>query len=512
MKPRFEADYGYIYLGNALDVLKEMPSESVHCCVTSPPYWGLRDYGVDGQIGLEPSPEEYVSKMVEVFREVRRVLRDDGTLWLNLGDSYAAGSRDFNSFRRDRAHVAVPAVKTPPGLKPKDLVGVPWMVAKALRDPYYTGTIKRVEDRIWLAAMIDGEGCMFIHKRKAGSPAYSKFRKKDGAEVEYNRTADTYGAGLEVANCHEEIVKRCLEITGMGSICSQGPEQNARRKQQIFRWNLRTNACRDIIREVYPYLVGKKHEARLLIGCPSSGEQAHAAHEALKILHNGGFTDVDFPEPKSMHEEGFYLRQDIIWAKKNCMPESVTDRCTKSHEYLFLMSKSWRYYYDAGAIKEESVYPNDDRVSRSNESQKRMPTELHAGIRPRIKSRLDGILGQVLHGTIHRDGRAQAQEYTNNCYPKRNKRSVWTVATQPFSGAHFATFPPSLIEPCVLAGCPVGGTVLDPFFGAGTTGVVSYKLDRKFIGIELSQKYLDEIAIPRIKAEAAQLKLFASGT
>lgn len=487
MKPRFEADYGYIYLGNALDVLKEMPSESVHCCVTSPPYWGLRDYGVDGQIGLEASPEEYVSKIVEVFREVRRVLRDDGTLWLNLGDSYAAGSRDFNSFRRDRAHVAVPAVKTPPGLKPKDLVGVPWMVAKALRDPYYTGTIKRVEDRIWLAAMIDGEGCMFIHKRKAGSPAYSKFRKKDGAEVEYNRTADTYGAGLEVANCHEEIVKRCLEITGMGSICSQGPEQNARRKQQIFRWNLRTNACRDIIREVYPYLVGKKHEARLLIGCPSSGEQAHAAHEALKILHNGGFTDVDFPEPKSMHEEGFYLRQDIIWAKKNCMPESVTDRCTKSHEYLFLMSKSERYFYDAASIREPDLGTDHPRHILSGQP----------GLEP------SGGLLPVHSGLRRSDGRNGRG---------RNKRSVWTVATQPFSGAHFATFPPKLIEPCILAGCPEGGMVLDPFFGAGTTGVVSYKLDRKFIGIELSQKYLDEIAIPRIKAEAAQLKLFASGT
>jgi len=482
MQPYFETEFGLIYLGNALDVLKEMPDESVHCCVTSPPYWGLRDYGVDGQIGLEPSPEEYVSKMVEVFREVRRVLRDDGTLWLNLGDSYAAGSRDFNSFRRDRAHVAVPAVKTPPGLKPKDLVGVPWMVAKALRDPYYTGTIKRVEDRIWLAAMIDGEGCMFIHKRKAGSPAYSKFRKKDGAEVEYNRTADTYGAGLEVANCHEEIVKRCLEITGMGSICSQGPEQNARRKQQIFRWNLRTNACRDIIREVYPYLVGKKHEARLLIGCPSSGEQAHAAHEALKILHNGGFTDVDFPEPKSMHEEGFYLRQDIIWAKKNCMPESVTDRCTKSHEYLFLMSKSGKYYYDFNAIAEMCLWGESWRAS-----------DTHTAI------------GQ---GGKHGKTSIFKKRWENKT-GIRNKRSVWTVATQPFSGAHFATFPPALIEPCILAGCPAGGTVLDPFFGAGTTGVVSYRLGRKFVGIELSQKYLNEIAIPRIRAEAAQLKLFA---
>ena len=304
-----------IYQGDVLNVLKTFPDESIHCCVTSPPYWGLRDYGVEGQIGLEKTPEEYVAKMVEVFREVKRVLRDDGTLWLNLGDSYvtshAVGTKDDDTGWKHGAiskGYQARAGGVGNGRKPKDLVGIPWMVAFALR------------------------------------------------------------------------------------------------------------------------------------------------------------------------ADGWYLRQDIIWHKPNCMPESVKDRCTKAHEYIFLLSKSKKYYYDNEAIKEpvkeisirRAEYGWDcDRPSTKNAS----------------------MNGEGIHtkkmGTrfVNPDG--------------RNKRSVWTVTTKPFKGAHFAVFPEDLIEPCILAGCPEGGIVLDPFMGSGTTAVVALKHNRNYIGIELNPEYI-KIAEKRV--------------
>jgi len=267
--------------GDCRDVLKTLPDCSVHCCVTSPPYYGLRDYGCAGQIGLESTPDAYVAELVAVFREVKRVLRDDGTLWLNLGDSYA-------SFRDGKA--------TPDSTRGDDV-----------------GTL--------------------VPKGSA-----------------MNRMASTF-AGSRV-----------------------------------------------------------KHKD--LIGIPWR---------------------VAF----ALQADGWYLRQDIIWHKPNPMPESVTDRCTKAHEYIFLLAKSPRYYYDAEAIKEASI-TGDPR-------------------RPYA----------------------------------RNKRSVWTVNTKPYKGAHFATFPPSLIRPMILAGCPIGGTVLDPFGGSGTTAQVSEEEGRNAISIELNPAYID---------------------
>jgi len=323
-----------IHIGDALTILKTLPNQSVNCCVTSPPYWGLRDYGVDGQIGLERTPEEYVSQLVAVFAEVRRVLRDDGTLWLNLGDSYNAynGNRGDSKGVQKNAHEIMP---DPPGgyglscktLKPKDLVGIPWRLAFALQ------------------------------------------------------------------------------------------------------------------------------------------------------------------------ADGWYLRQDIIWHKPNPMPESVTDRCTKAHEYIFMLAKRPRYYYDAEAIKEPAIYFDDDRKSRAAECHKSMPTGERNGIRPLYKDALsyDGKHSdkQRGHGRRHAgfNDRWDAMNKKGQCSSMRNKRSVWTVPTHGFKEAHFATFPEKLIVPCILAGCPEGGTVLDPFFGAGTVGVVAKKCNRKYIGIELNPKY-----------------------
>jgi DNA modification methylase len=302
-----------IYQGDVLKILKTFPDESVHCCVTSPPYWGLRDYGVEGQLGLESTPEEYVSKMVEVFREVNRVLRKDGTLWLNLGDSYAGSGKGAWSNKEVQKEIYVPdkdspqckLKKVPQGLKPKDLVGIPWMVAFALR------------------------------------------------------------------------------------------------------------------------------------------------------------------------ADGWYLRQDIIWHKPNCMPESVKDRCTKAHEYIFLLSKSKKYYYDNEAIKETAKNANKT---------------ISLGEKSFSKRQAKGV-------GVEPSGNGKSDNYTVKEY--RNKRSVWTVTTKPFKGAHFAVFPEDLIEPCILAGCPEGGIVLDPFMGSGTTAVVALKHNRNYIGIELNPEYI-KIAEKRI--------------
>lgn len=304
--------------GDALEVLRTLPDGFVHTCVTSPPYWGLRDYGVEGQIGLEPTPEEYVERLVEVFREVRRVLRDDGTLWLNLGDSYAAnvkardkqfGNSEFNTNRPSRKLTKLPPRSISGMLKPKDLVGIPWRVAFALQ------------------------------------------------------------------------------------------------------------------------------------------------------------------------EDGWYLRSDIIWHKPNAMPESVKDRPTKAHEYIFLLAKSEKYYYDYEAILEDFA---DERKGNPGKYKRRKV----------VANRNDPGFSMW-----NEDGRAKG----------RNKRTVWSVSTKPFRGAHFAVFPPDLIEPCILAGCPEGGIVLDPFFGSGTTGLVALKHNRNFLGIELNADYI-ELAKQRLETEG-QLSL-----
>ena len=305
-----------IYTGDCLKILPTLEAESVHCCVTSPPYWGLRDYGVPGQLGLEPNPEQYVMKMVEVFSLVHRVLRNDGTLWINLGDTYTSGNR---THRRDADSKNLAAlqtfdrISTPPGLKPKDLIGIPWLVAFALQ------------------------------------------------------------------------------------------------------------------------------------------------------------------------RAGWYLRQDIIWAKPNPMPESVTDRCTKSHEYIFLLTKSARYYYDAEAIKEDFA---DDRMGNPN----------GGGQYAKDAFVLLGTQKGLSKGKWNEDGKMTG----------RNKRSVWTITTRPFKEAHFATFPPEIPEICIKAGSKTGDTILDPFSGAGTTGMVAEKLGRKYIGIELNPSYVS-MSEDRIYAEVGGL-------
>jgi len=324
-----------ILYGDATQEIKSLPDESVQTCVTSPPYWGLRDYGVDGQLGLEKTPEEYVSKMVEVFREVKRVIKADGTLWLNLGDSYAGSMKGANGDGtwQDRSNFKQGtnkgALNIPPqkanaiGLKNKDLVGIPWRVAFALQ------------------------------------------------------------------------------------------------------------------------------------------------------------------------ADGWYLRSDIIWHKPNPMPESVTDRPTKAHEYLFLLSKSERYYYNHEAIKEPAIYADDNRKPYA-------PGQVDA----RGNGHDRGGGKQRGHGRRHAgfNERWDSMSKAEQCSGMRNKRSVWTVATQAYKEAHFATFPPKLIWPCILAGSRSGDVVLDPFHGSGTTAMVSKQLGRRYVGCELNREYI-EMSLKRLPQE-----------
>jgi DNA modification methylase len=308
-----------ILQGDTRQVLTTLPDASVHCCVTSPPYFGLRDYGMPEQIGLEQTPADFIEQLVLVFREVRRVLRDDGTLWLNIGDSYAndtkwGGATSGKHAQAVHGATGIGRRRTATGYKSKELMGIPWQLAFAL-------------------------------------------------------SAD-----------------------------------------------------------------------------------------------------------------GWYLRQDIIWHKPNVMPESVTDRCTKSHEYLFLLSKAERYWFDADAIAEPVVSSAADLA------------------RARVTGRGEQASSAAYLGSAQRDksGGFPVKDLDN---PKRNRRSVWTINTRPFKGAHFATMAPTLAETCIKAGCPIGGTVLDPFGGAGTTGVVAATLDRHATLIELNPEYVD-IARNRIAADA----------
>ena len=387
-----------ILIGDNRITLGTIPDQSIQCCVTSPPYWGLRDYGtatwdggdpscdhqgkpmatkaninrncgtgndvknaqarefykdicgkcgakrIDSQIGLEQTPNEYVAEMVAVFRQVHRVLRNDGTLWLNLGDSYSA-MRDSkatpDTLRGEGTGTAVgsaanrnPANLKAAGLKHKDLVGIPWRVAFALQ------------------------------------------------------------------------------------------------------------------------------------------------------------------------ADGWYLRQDIIWHKPNPMPESVTDRCTKSHEYIFLLSKSAKYYFDHEAIKEPLANSSLKRLSQNVAEQKgsdRVPGKTNGP----MKAVASGIrFGGSKYGDSDDPKHAtkSGDEWEIPADGLRNKRSVWTVTTRPFKGAHFATFPPQLIEPCILAGSKLGDTILDPFFGAGTTGLVAQRHSRNWIGCELNPEYA-EMARKRLETE-----------
>lgn len=485
-----------LYVGDVREVLRELPSESVHCILTSPPFYGLRDYGMDGQIGLEATPEEWVSELVAVFEECRRILRSDGTLWIECGDSYNAGtstSRAGSTLEGSHGYWENPHIKrriNAQGLKPKDIIGSPFLLAKALRDPAYHGRIKSERDRLWLAALIDSEGCIHIHRRKAGSDSGAKWERKDGTTARYERTQDTYGVMVSVSNTNEDIVARCHSLVGQGSrsdhLAGTGTQQ---RKRTLYRWTVTGQQARDLLREVYPDLVAKQHEARIAYHAPSSGKGAAESHEAVKALHNGRTVDVDPPAPPSLFAPGWYHRGTYIWAKSNAMPESAKDRCTTAHSYVFHFAKSTRYFFDGEAIAEPAAWERwGDQTVPKYEG-----TSTSTGwMEPKPKAELIAIGNRQTNGQKPRtDERRGFDNRLEREDGLKHPRSVWTIPTQGYPEAHFATWPEALAERIILAGCPKGGTVLDPFCGSGTTAVIAKRLHRRCIGVELNPEYAE---------------------
>lgn len=556
-----------IRIGDCRQLLAAMPDASVHCVVTSPPYFGLRDYGVAGQIGLEPTPDAFVAEMVAVFREVRRVLRDDGTCWLNLGDSYAGSTNTGGTASIQGSAKRVGAMnghKRPlsDGLKPKDLIGIPWRVAFALQAD---GWVLRQEiiwskkncmpesvtdrctksheqiflfakakwsgpdngrfadisdqDARWLACCIDTEGCIVVKRTK----------QLDGG-------ADSFAPQVSFGSTNRALIDTFVAIVGHGNVAER-PGKNA----PMFYWQAGNNIARDFLHRIYPYLIVKKRQARVGIHLdnltyyrggklPSRKQRTEAENAALVSL---------WERSKMLNRFGNPDLSDV--------PEPVYGR----------WSDCARYFYDADAIAEAAVEPvkwlgsSDDYIKASVAHDITGPTR-------------DGSIKKVPleSGT-------------------RNRRSVWTVATQPFSEAHFATFPPDLIEPCIKAGCPkqccakcgapwdrqtektrtfesgsgragnmpvgkngpslqgggetkdirrgpvvhttttgfapscacnadtIPGTVLDPFGGAGTTGLVADRLGRNAILLELNPQYA-EMARRRIADDAGMFAQVAA--
>jgi DNA modification methylase len=450
-----------ILTGDALEMLKTLPDESVNCCVTSPPYYGLRDYGIDGQIGLEKTPQEYVQKLVDVFREVRRVLRNDGTFWLNLGDSYVASgsgachktwkgnfSQQQNTLPR-MSHKNRRSSKIGP--KPKNLIGIPWRIAFALQQPYEHHLIQNNADRAYMAGLIDGEGCITILKTKSSHcDSYS------------------YPPIVQIRMCDNDVLNYFADLISANHPKAELYNSQKNKKQRpSYSVKAVSKKAMKLIADVYPYLRVKQKQSIIAYNHQIHRNKTNYQQRTQAQIEREEFCkslindlnqkkERDLPswmvEPTFQIEDGWYLRQDCIWHKPNPMPESVKDRCTKAHEYIFLMSKSARYFYDADAIKE--------------------PCKRLGG----------GYIGG-------QKGINWGRKFFVN--DKVNKRSVWTIANKPYSAAHFATFPPELPETCIKAGCPKGGTVLDPFSGAGTTGMIAARLYMDYIGIDLNPEYVD---------------------
>lgn len=475
-----------------------MTDQSVNCWVTSPPYWGLRDYGVEGQLGLEKTPEEYVAKMVGIFREARRVLRDDGTLWLNLGTSYA---RDV----RKGQH------------KPGDSGKADYIIKNGNgraasgfcfddKNPNQSPLLQRVPscgnggkesqdsqdaDR---ACCDCGDG----HRDDYLSHHACTVRNDQCASQDERQTSQTTH-GIEHSDCDQEPRHSLLLDVQQSTIeksFSQPPGVSYReglvsayrQEDQTLNACVQESSCRKVCTsgtsQMLPPLVvrtvGKESffSACGRSDCLGIGKCGLCwVNLSIPSLNVKAKDELNIPHLVAMalQSDGWILRQTIIWSKPNPMPESVKDRCTKSHEYLFLLSKSERYYFDQDVIKEPANIKNfRDCATRRRDTPP---------------------------GTRTDSGFENGRYYMN-----RNKRSVWTIPTKPFPQAHFATFPPALVEPCILAGCPKGGIVGDMFAGSGTTGEVALKHFRRFVGIELSPTYANEIAIPRIEAEAVRPK------
>jgi DNA modification methylase len=546
-----------LHIGNALTILKELPDPSVNCWITSPPYWGLRDYGVEGQLGLEKTPEEYVSKMVNIFREARRVLRDDGTLWLNLGTSYANSnggrSWEFNASKGYADNLGKIGI-----IKHGDACGsnsnrspllqrVPSCGNDGKEFPGFQGVDRvcrdscdapQAETQTHRVGNVRNDQSFSQDEQRTLPRGHDTGHSDYAQEPPRSLPPDAQESTIERSSCqHEDAFSR----EGMASVF-QTKDQTL---PDCDQGSVDKSACISGISQMLPTLVvrtvGKESffSACGRSDCMGIGRCGLCwVNLTIPTLNVKTKDELNIPHLVAMalQSDGWYLRQTIIWHKPNPMPESVKDRCTKAHEYLFLLSKSERYYFDQDAIKEPvtgNAHPRGNGVNpkaalcgdhpRNVDCKYQAPGQpQHKGLRKKglaakTPNVWDTSTGSGGHGTIHRDGRQKGTKWrvkqnesfssaVKDIVEERNKRSVWTIPTYPFSQAHFATFPPALVEPCVLAGCPEGGTVGDMFTGSGTTGEVSLKHFRRFVGIELNPTYANEIAIPRIEAEAVRHK------
>lgn len=464
--------HGDLYCGDSLAVLKSLPSEIVNCCVTSPPYFGLRDYGVDGQIGLEETPEAYVSKLVEVFREVRRVLRDDGTLWLNLGSSYASDDKTPNqSPLRQR----VPSCGTH-GKAPQDF---------------------QAADRACLDSCDELQDATHCHRESSvrNGQCAAQGEQQTAKTAQDNEYLGCVQSSRQIfqpsdhQSTTDEVLLNApdaLRPLDVALACQQETLTSQRDAPACAHKSACTCGTSQMLQPLAVHTMGKESffSACRRSDCYGIGRCGYCFSSlTIASLNVKRKDEMNIPHLVAMalQADGWVLRQTIIWHKPNPMPESVKDRCTKAHEYVFLLSKSQKYYFDSDVMKEEATGREPGNKTHKH---------------------VENVSEQVANGN-HLERTKLGLLQIHAC-ETRNRRSVWNIATRPYKGAHFAVFPPKLVEPCILAGCPIGGVVMDPFFGSGTTGMVARKLRRKWIGIDINEKYCG-MALDRIDTKSLSL-------
>jgi len=503
-----------VHQGDCREVIKEWPDNFIQCVVTSPPYFGLRDYGVDGQIGLESTPDEYVQKMVEVFREVRRVLRDDGTVWLNLGISYAGSGGAHKehhrnpgiskSFERDGYSGGKSANHSPqqqhvPACDSDD------KESQGCQD-HGCACHGRYDER---STEIPTRHGRTAHNGQCAGQDLQPFSPiaHDSEHSDYDQEPPSSSHRAFPESKHLSFFDESF-LNASNQPHASGDQQESQTSSFCVQGSAYKKACSSGTSQIVPPLavrtVGKESffSACHSPDCKGIGKCGLCwCSLAIPSLNVKPKDEINIPHLVAMalQADGWVLRQTICWHKPNPMPESVKDRCTKAHEYLFLLSKRDRYYFDAEAIA-DPVQP--DSVARYGRGRSNSHKWADGGTIAKT------FVHMKRSGNKARKQRPDSPDSHNGAQAgsvpwegsTRNKRSVWTIATKPFPEAHFATFPPKLIEPCILAGTRKGDIVFDPFMGSGTTAAVAIEHGRAFIGNELNPDYI-EISERRI-AEA----------
>lgn len=480
---------------------KVFPDGYFNCSISSPPYWALRDYDVYGQLGLEPTFEEYIDKLCTIYDEVKRVLRDDGCIFVNLGDTYsgsggAGGDYNKGGLREGQAKYRQHRVTKqeldadkqrakdknyptqafagyagwdrnttkPSNVSTKSLCLIPQRFAIEMcrqRGKY----VKSRDNQIWLAALVDGEGCIAIHRRAKG------------------RKNPTFGATLSIYNTCKELLDKAQGISG--GIGSRHTKINdSPRNAPVYEWRVMCNNAKDILRDIYPYLIAKRFQAKAAIYCPSSGKDAEESWLNIKTTNQFGAPTREYPEPRLGSTDPWILRNTIIWKKPNPMPSSAKDRFTVDFEYVFFFVKSNKsqYYIHPRKLRSSSTQkydyiwihrntglevdyqPFSDRLCKGKKrlwNRRNLWEGRDYWFEPQYEPyNYDGRHDTILKPTDKYPGGRTPQKMEREPMERwpnplgRNKRTVWTIPTQSFPEAHFATFPEKLVEPMIKAGCP----------------------------------------------------------